>query len=279
MAGRLRNNGFSLTEVLMAAGILAIGFAFIAGMFPVGVKLTALATEQTIAPIVVDEAIAKIKLYGKLYNELDNEPNLVDELKIAAGLGNGYVDLADALPGIPNGDPCEIDEFAYPSTDISPELQKYHWSALCGLLDDGSVHVIVFVSRKAGAAANYVYYNQDGELQTDGDWPLPVKVGLEVSQADESRLIIDENSDERSYISTGSTIVDDATGRIYRVLERILDDDEIVLILDRDWEGPVPPADVFVWVVPPAVTNSGPPVRVGGRNPCVRVDPANMIHF
>ena len=48
----------------MAAGILAIGFAFIAGMFPVGVKLTAIATEQTIAPIVADEATAKIRLYG-----------------------------------------------------------------------------------------------------------------------------------------------------------------------------------------------------------------------
>jgi prepilin-type N-terminal cleavage/methylation domain-containing protein len=50
MSNSLRNNGFSLTEVLMAAGILAIGFAFIAGMFPVGVKLTALYTAKYTTP-------------------------------------------------------------------------------------------------------------------------------------------------------------------------------------------------------------------------------------
>jgi len=149
MLDRLRNNGFSLTEVLMAAGILAIGFAFIAGMFPVGVKLTAITTEQTIAPIVVDEAIAKIKLYGKLYNELDSEPNLVDVLGVAAGYGNRYVNFSDIIK---NSFPAIVIESEYPSTDIKPELKKYHWSALCSLQGDGNVHVIVFVSRKAGAA-------------------------------------------------------------------------------------------------------------------------------
>ena len=44
MVKRLQNKGFSLAEVMMATGILAIGFVFIAGIFPVGVKLTAVAT-------------------------------------------------------------------------------------------------------------------------------------------------------------------------------------------------------------------------------------------
>jgi len=254
----------------MAAGILAIGFVFIAGMFPVGVKLTALSTEQTIAPIVADEAIAKIKLYGKLYNELDNEPNLVDELEIAAGLGNGYVDLADALPGIPNGEPCEIDEFAYPSAEINPEPKKYHWSALCGLLSDGNVHVTVFVSRKAGAGARYRAPNSDytqadyGQVASepvDGDWPVPVKVGIQEVAPRRLRIIeIDEDSEERLYINDGSKIVDDTwPWQIYRVLERYASaPDEIML--DEEWEGL---ATGHVWVVPPAVGS--------GRNPCIAV--------
>ena len=64
MIFRLRHKGFSLVEVMMSAGILAIGFVLIAGAFPVGVKLTALATERTIGMTASSEAFAKIKLYG-----------------------------------------------------------------------------------------------------------------------------------------------------------------------------------------------------------------------
>jgi len=232
MLDRLRNNGFSLTEVLMAAGILAIGFAFIAGMFPVGVRLTALATEQTIAPIVADEAIAKIKLYG--------DPNFIQFLSPTE-----YRDFSDVA--FWRGVQIPDDEFAYPSTDISPELRRYHWSALCRRdMFSNEVHVIVFVSRRAGAGARYLThesswnspdYGQAVLISDQDDWPVPVRVGVEVSE-DEQRLTIDADSPQRSYISTGSTIVDDATGRIYRVLERIPDDvnGTIVIVLERDWE-------------------------------------------
>ena len=277
MSKSFRNNGFSLTEVLMAAGILAIGFAFIAGMFPVGVKLTALATEQTIAPIVTDEAIAKIKLYGELYTELVSEPNLVDELKKAAVVGNGYVDLTDALPGFPDddpcdGDPCEIDEFAYPSTDISPEPKKYHWSALCGLLSDGNIHITIFVSRKAGAGARYYTHESEytsiptnyGQAVKNasgdwvlGDWPVPVKVQVNVLGSKRLETVVE---DEAPFINAGSTIVDDLDGSVYRVLKRTSAD---VIVLDREWRNFVVPSGDFVWVVPPA--------EGSGRNPCIGV--------
>ena len=48
----------------MAAGILLVGFLLIAGTFPVGVKLTAVATERTIGVVAAEEAMAKIHLYG-----------------------------------------------------------------------------------------------------------------------------------------------------------------------------------------------------------------------
>ena len=58
MNRRLKNNGFSLTEVLLAAGILVIGFMLIAGTLPVGIKLTAIGTERTIGAVAADEAEA-----------------------------------------------------------------------------------------------------------------------------------------------------------------------------------------------------------------------------
>ncbi len=245
----------------MAAGILAIGFVFIAGMFPVGVKLTALAAEQTIAPIAVDEAIAKIKLYA--------DPNFVGALwQAQLRSGSAYIDFSDLM--LQRGFPIDQDEFTYPSADIRPELKKYHWSALCRRIGLRDVHVIVFVSRKAGAGARYRYYDQFNAFHNDGRWPVPVKMVVGVGD-DERRLIIG-TQDQRSYISTGSTIVDDATGRVYRVLKRRLDNDNIVFKLDRKLEGYVaPPANVSVWVVPPAVGS--------GRNPCVRVDPTHTIRF
>ena len=49
----------------MAVGIMAVGMVFIAGVFPVGIHFTTIATERTIAAVVADEAFAKIKLYAR----------------------------------------------------------------------------------------------------------------------------------------------------------------------------------------------------------------------
>ena len=68
---RATRHGFSLTEVVIAIGLLAVGMLFIAGSFPVSVHFTTVATERTIAATVADEAFAKIKLYG-IY-----DPNVV----------------------------------------------------------------------------------------------------------------------------------------------------------------------------------------------------------
>ncbi|GAF90301.1 unnamed protein product, partial [marine sediment metagenome] len=65
MAKLCKHKGFSLAEVLLAISTLAVGVLFVAGVFPVGIHLTTVAIERTIAVIAADEAFAKIKLYAK----------------------------------------------------------------------------------------------------------------------------------------------------------------------------------------------------------------------
>ena len=74
------------------------------------------------------------------------------------------------------------------------------------------VQVTVFVSRKV--SPNLKYRTTDGS--DDSDWPMPVKVGVS-GTAGNNELTI---TGDKTYINDGYTIVDNETGRIYRVLER-----------------------------------------------------------
>ena len=73
MRNARQNKGFSLVEVLLAVGTLAIGMIFIGGTFLTGIHFATISTERTIAAVAADEAFAKIRLYG--VNLTD--PNLV----------------------------------------------------------------------------------------------------------------------------------------------------------------------------------------------------------
>ncbi len=134
-------------------------------------------------------------------------------------------------------------ERLYPSPSINPvpDNRQYYWSALRRKVNsnplDRNVQVTVFVCRGAGTFG-----------------PLPEKVG--VSGVGSNVLQITEAGKE-TYINDGCTVMEDSTGRIYRVLER----DAAVpnrIVLDAPWQG-----GNSVWVVPPPVD--------GGRYPCVAV--------
>jgi prepilin-type N-terminal cleavage/methylation domain-containing protein len=248
---RLTNSGFSLTEVLIAVGILAVGMVFVAGVFPVGIYLTTVATERTIASVAADEAFAKVRIYG--------------------------VNLNFTLPPWPQPDPTiqcvdfnEVSsvaltpcEFEYPSVKTS-EPNQYCWSALCRQTGPSEVQVTVFVSRKVNP--NLKYYRSDPAGSGEVNWsapditdrPSPVKVGV-LGIAGGRELTI-TNVNEKGFINDGFTIVDDATGRIYKVIERYKGPNDDKVLLDGVLDNPAPSN---VWVVPP-------PVR-GGRGPCIAV--------
>jgi hypothetical protein len=88
--------------------------------------------------------------------------------------------------------------------------------------------------------------------------PVPVDVSVVAGAGNENKLAITA-PDEQTFINGGSTIIDNRTGLIYRVLQRSADAPETI-VLDRPWQGTV--AD-SVWVVPPPVG--------GGKYPCIAV--------
>jgi len=273
MSKRREHNGFSLTEVLLAVGTLAVGMVFIAGVFPVAIYYSTISSERTIAAVVAEEAFAKIKQQiGNLdsidtdyfFNQLDDEE---------------CVDFNEALPA---NTQFETWEYRYPSTEARMQKQ-YCWSALCRLTEDANsinnprplVQVTVFVCRKAGLNLKYP---EPGSTTSNStvDWPAPFNVDVDPGTEDNELRI--SNSTEKNYINDGCTIIDDRTGRIYRVLDRYKGTDDDTILLDKDWierdwddrissSGSNNPSEV--WVIPPPVN--------GGRYPCIAVYQRLMI--
>ncbi len=231
MRKRRQYTGFSLTEVLLAVGTLAVGMIFISGTFLTGIHFSTISTERTIAAVVAEEAFAKVRLYG--INLTD--PNFAVNQQVPFESLNLIAD----------------DEFGYPSTKTLTG-KHYYWSVLCRPVYSGStnrlVQVTVFVSRKVGSTT--IYPGGQGR-------PVPVQVGVSGAIGDRVLTI----TDSIQFINDGYTIVENTSGNIYRVVERGADPthpEQITLAQDKPWLG-----GDLVWVIPPPVG--------GGKCPCIGV--------
>ena len=264
---KLKNSGFSLTEMLLAIGILSVGMVFIAGVFPVAIHFTTISTERTIAAVVADEAFAKIKLYA------DPECDGISNIDFGFLQLNNQVSFNDpnVFSGAINIAPGE---FTYPSTDTDISQKHYCFSALCRLTAPNSrlVQVTVFISRKIGPILRYYAPNMtlmpsdpdygkvvDFSGAITVDWPRPVKVVV-VADLVKPNVIHIFRPQERKFINDGCRILDNAAGRIYRVMECYPPPDDDTILLDGDWQVG---SENNVWVVPPPTG--------GGRYPCIAV--------
>jgi len=239
MAKKRKHYGFSLTEVLLAMATLSIGMIFVAGVFPVAIHFSTVATERTFGAVVADEAFTKIRLYNR------SDPDWVLRLP-----PDGCVDFNDVVTLYPG-------EFSYPSdpcTDVAE--RRYWWSALLRRVSPDPtsrlVQVTVFVCRRTGSGMRY----RDPIEPVDGRVPYPIPVEVGVPEVLESNVLRIQAGRE-TFINDGYTIVEDEIGRLYRVLRRDPEQTNTI-ILDRPWQG-----GSSVWVVPPPVG--------GGRYPCVAV--------
>jgi Tfp pilus assembly protein PilV len=234
MMKKVQHRAFSLTEVLLAVATLSIGMIFIGGTFFTAIHFTTLATERTIAAVAADEAFAKIKLYGVNLSD----PNLA----------------SDRLTRFEALNPIAPDEFLYPSTKTVGEKQ-YCWSALCRSAASGSanrlVQVTVFVSRKVGTSTTY----PGGAIRPTA---VQVAVAAVAGAGNQNKLAIVTPADQ-AFIDGGSTIVENRTGALYRVVQRDAAAPDTI-VLDRVWQGAA--AD-SVWVIAPPVG--------GGRYPCIAI--------
>lgn len=243
----------------MAVGTLAIGLTFIAGTFLAGIFLATLSTERTIAAVAAEEAFAKVQMYGLNPGH-------------ASLKSTGFTACEDLMT-------LPADEMLYPS--IREEAaRQYSWAMICRAVSDSNdnelVRCTVFVSRETGGNPSY------WKRKSGTDWPQlessspsrphPIRINIvrdsTATYAGEEIAIKDADAadatDERTFVGEGSILVDDATGQVYRVLERsAVQQDRI--ILDRPWTG----GDLttaegdWAWVVPPAVS--------GGRIPGIAV--------
>jgi len=113
------------------------------------------------------------------------------------------------------------------------------------------VQVTVFVSRKIGSGTTY----PGGATRPNA---VQVAVAAVAGAGNQNKLAIVTPA-EQAFIDSGSTIVDNRTGAMYRVVERDAAAPDTI-VLDRVWQGAA--AD-SVWVIAPPVG--------GGRYPCIAI--------
>jgi hypothetical protein len=288
MAERVNKQGFSVAEVLIAVGILAVAMIFIAGVFPVGIRFTQVSIDRTTAAIAANEAFAKIQLYC---DGVSPDVTLLraDEQRDF----NDWFDDTDILDDYF----IDVNTFSYPTdSTINFDDKQYCWSALLrwtseftdANIPSRDVQATVFVCRRAGPAAEYYKPDLDsfgsqsygGITQDTDQLPRPVRIEVEDVLNRDNELKITDSA-EKTLINDGDLIIDDPTGRIYRVLERYKNPDDIIL-LDKDfirdnWRGGLPPSTRYVWVVPPSAPmgsqkgKSSNIWQVRGKSPCVGV--------
>ncbi len=227
-----RQHGFSLTEVLIALGTLAIGMLFVGGTFVLAVHFSVLTTERTYAAAVLQEAQNKVDL-ALWYADTTVDANFA------------RLQLVD-----PNG-------YAYPEDENGLSNKQYTWSALIpkNWIAGDLSQVIFFACRRVDSHR----FPDGGDTGGTQVWPVPILTTVKGVNNDPNLITSDDG-----YLRVGSVFVNDATGIIYHVIGREPTTTPPALRIQ-----PVPNLveeldGATVWTIPPALGSSG-------KNPCIGV--------
>jgi prepilin-type N-terminal cleavage/methylation domain-containing protein len=305
--------GFSLTEVLMAAGILVIGFMMIAMVYPVGIKLAASATERTIGLVVAKEAQAKLKIYADHPYTIDfakfrKDPNeILPDVMLFEDITGDETEFVmkikeeDLIDDDPDSEYYWVDEMIYPSLDyydrdISIDDSKYHWTAMCGDTRNGRyVEILILVTRKTGNRASFPVPEWDYTRhyygypvlptrnmsnypylsldQEPGSRPLPVRVDL--YKIDQWNWWFDTDLTPVNFISKGSVVID----AFYNPVEGIKFYSVIDKIKSNEIELDGEITDTSFAADSVVTVWVVPPAKGSSRSPLVGVYPAGTIKF
>jgi len=273
MTKQKNKKGFSLAEVLIAVGVLAVGMSLVAGVFPVAINLATISTERTIAAEVADEAFAKIKLiadsqsinlsapdFDQAVFQLQNDTGLLIQSAPFRYVVNYKLD-PDPAPPTMRMNPAE---FAYPSDVNNPGLlneKQYFWSAICSRVSGNSrlIEVTVFVSRRTNPNLQYRDFDPDPASPPQPVIDRPVAYHQLVTQLTPDRI-----GYAAGIFTDGAVIVDDQTGQIFRLTEFNSADDPADASYTLDKRSlRAAGSDYSVWLIPPSFS--------GGSSPCIGV--------
>ena len=165
-----RQRGFSLIEVLLAIGTLAVGMLFIGGTFMLGVHFTRVSTERAIAATIENEAMIKVQLYARA--PVDPNSN------------HALFEFADAN---------DIDKQFYPSLDHDAANGQYSWRVI--MAAPPSRTATVFALRHAQGQT------LDPEVVSSADLPGLLTDGSTV-MADDTGELLRYDYDEKKNVPT-----------------------------------------------------------------------------
>ncbi|HBG25706.1 MAG TPA: hypothetical protein DDX75_01265 [Phycisphaerales bacterium] len=247
MKSVIKNSGFSLTEVLMAVGVLSIGIMLVATMFPAALYLTTVASERTMAALVADQAFAKMQLYGFIHQDKDEDRYTRYKFRM--------VDQENKID--PN-------EFIY-HIDGSGQPQ-YSWEALCRKLNDDAndmrYSVKLYISRKTSPNLKYtVALGMAGDVNSV-TWPMPVPINVQYTSPD--KLTMEYEAEKFINPPPATIVMDYNSGRLFRIINR--EDNEVTL--DRSWDKDISNQNIKIWLLPSPVDSTGKPT---GKNPDIEV--------
>lgn len=280
-----KNAGFSLTEVLIAAGILAVGFMMLLTLFPLGLQLTAKQTENTMGYLAARQTFTNARLIlndgvskAPMIPVSGAQPAYRDFRELFWAVdkdSDGIIDAREADYSAANGDyELTYDPylFMYPlDSSLSDEDKKYGTTVLIGGKDGDYADMFVYTYRRLGSEARFPLVFTDDFDNPDNVGNRPVALSLTIDNdfvdddekgnlimIDDSHYtaldnLVDKGLGLASFIAVDSEIIVDSTARTYRVSDVSSHKGEHYIRIHATLTGADREKFKRIWFVPPAI--------------------------
>ena len=161
----MKRHGFTLIEVLIAMGIIAMGLIALVTLFPVGLRSSRLAGDFTIASFIGQQALDNIRAAAQLYDPVDSSFDDTNKN------GLGYYELPiSAVKGY-------LSPIRFPTEPTRPQRWTITMTALNAFEVENSVYGIVgtgvpvdSIFTATNESIAFILYNNDDGADAAGDF-------------------------------------------------------------------------------------------------------------